>query len=50
MLALNTAVALMLLEDGLTFPAAVKRAKEAVESGVAGGKFFGEGRAYALYA
>ncbi|MDR1379077.1 MAG: anthranilate phosphoribosyltransferase [Synergistaceae bacterium] len=50
MLTLNTAVALMLLEDDLTFSAAVKRAQEVVESGVAGKKFFGEGRAYALYA
>jgi anthranilate phosphoribosyltransferase len=50
MLVLNTALALTLLEDGLTFPEAVKRAKEAVESGVAGKKFFGKGRAYALYA
>ncbi|MDR2137877.1 MAG: anthranilate phosphoribosyltransferase [Synergistaceae bacterium] len=50
MLVLNTALALTLLEDGLTFPAAVERAKEGVESGVAGKKFFGKGRAYALYA
>lgn len=65
MLVLNTALALMLLEDGLAFPEAVKRAKDAVESGVAGKKFFGKGhgpnghgpegrgperRAYALHA
>lgn len=40
MLTLNTAAALMLFEDNLTFLKAVKKAKEAVASGAGGHKFF----------
>ena len=56
MLTLNTAVALMLLEDGLSFVPAVTRAKEAVTEGLAGRKFMngrrfrGMERDYALFA